>query len=169
MYLDYDTAPAQIKARLIKAANLSPNDRSKLYVVQCLEKKGLITNSKYDGFLYQKKGKNNRNSPVFFDKIGFKQKEQEKLEFTKSPKAWVNGANGANSTHNGVNGGANGVNNDANSNVSYNQAPQAPQAPQSYGNYDHMPDTVTNAVAKHNAQAQAQAQNTAQELDEIPF
>ena len=82
MYLDYDTAPAQIKARLIKTANLSPNDRSKLYVAQCLEKKGLITNSKYDGFLYQKKGKNNRNSPVFFDKIGFKQKEQEKLEKT---------------------------------------------------------------------------------------
>lgn len=61
-------------------------------------------------------------------------------------------------------------------NLGYNQAPQAPQnynqapqAPQSYGNYDHMPDTVTNAVAKHNAQAQAQAQNTAQELDEIPF
>ena len=101
----------------------------------------------------------------------------QKLEFTKSPKAW---ANGANSTHNG----ANGVNNGANSNVSYNQAPQNyNQAPQSYeqaekyGNYDHMPDTVTNAVAKHNAQAQAQAQNTAQntaqnlaqELDEIPF
>ena len=96
----------------------------------------------------------------------------QKLEFTKSPKAWASGANS----------GANGVNNDANSNVSYNQAPQAPQsynqapqAPQSYeqaqkyGNYDHMPDTVTNAVAKHNAQAQAQAQNTAQELDEIPF
>ena len=82
MYLDYDTAPAQIKARLIKTANLSPNDRSKLYVVQCLEKKGLITNSKYDGFLYQKKGKNNRNSLVFFDKIGFEQKEQEKLEKT---------------------------------------------------------------------------------------
>ena len=82
MYLDYDTAPAQIKARLIKTANLSPNDRSKLYVAQCLEKKGLITNSKYDGFLYQKKGKNNRNSLVFFDKIGFEQKEQEKLEKT---------------------------------------------------------------------------------------
>ena len=82
MYLDYDTAPAQIKARLIKTANLSPNDRSKLYVAQCLEKKGLITNSKYDGFLYQKKGKNHRSSPVFFDKIGFKQKEQEKLEKT---------------------------------------------------------------------------------------
>lgn len=89
----------------------------------------------------------------------------QKLEFTKSPKAWANGANG--------------VNNGANSNVSYNQAPQsyneAPQAPQSYGNYDHMPDTVTNAVAKHNAQYNAQpqaqntAQNTAQELDEIPF
>ena len=102
----------------------------------------------------------------------------QKLEFTKSPKAWASGANsGANSTHNGVNG----VNNGANSNVSYNQAPQ------SYGNYDHMPDTVTNAVERHNAewqaqntaQAQAQAQNTAQtqaqsqnlaqELDEIPF
>ena len=80
MYLDYDTAPAQIKARLIKTANLSPNDRSKLYVVQCLEKKGLITNSKYDGFLYQKKGKNHRTSPVFFDKVGFKQKELEKIE-----------------------------------------------------------------------------------------
>ncbi|MCI7586424.1 MAG: single-stranded DNA-binding protein [Campylobacter sp.] len=61
-------------------------------------------------------------------------------------------------------------------NLGYNQAPQAPQnynqapqAPQKYGNYDHMPDTVTNAVAKHNAQSQAQAQNTAQDLDEIPF
>lgn len=101
----------------------------------------------------------------------------QKLEFTKSPKAW---ASGANSTHNG----ANGVNG-ANSNVSYNQAPQsynqAPQAPQSYepaqkyGNYDHMPDTVTNAVERHNAEWQAQntaqntAQNLAQELDEIPF
>ena len=91
----------------------------------------------------------------------------QKLEFTKSPKAWASGANGANSTHNG----ANGANNGANSNVSYNQAPQsyeqAPQAPQSYGNYDHMPDTVTNAVERHNAEWQAQ--NTAQELDEIPF
>ena len=88
----------------------------------------------------------------------------QKLEFTKSPKAWASGANSG-----------------ANSNVSYNQAPQAPQAPQSYGNYDHMPDTVTNAVERHNAewqaqstaqntaQAQAQAQNLAQELDEIPF
>ena len=100
----------------------------------------------------------------------------QKLEFTKSPKAWASGANG----------GANGVNNGANSNVSYNQAPQAPQsynqapqsynqAPQSYGNYDHMPDTVTNAVERHNAEWQAQntaqntAQNLAQELDEIPF
>ena len=83
----------------------------------------------------------------------------QKLEFTKSPKAW---ASGANSTHNGANNGAN-------CNVSYNQAPQ------SYGNYDHMPDTVTNAVAKHNAEWQAQntaqntAQNLAQDLDEIPF
>ena len=90
----------------------------------------------------------------------------QKLEFTKSPKAWASA--GANSTHNGVNG----ANNGANSNVSYNQAPQSHnQAPQSYGNYDHMPDTVTNAVERHNAEWQAQntAQNTAQELDEIPF
>ena len=105
----------------------------------------------------------------------------QKIEFTKSPKAWASRANN----------GGNGVNNGANSTVSYNQAPQsynqapqnynqAPQnynqAPQSYepaqkyGNYDHMPDTVTNAVERHNAQAQAQqAQNLAQELDEIPF
>ena len=83
----------------------------------------------------------------------------QKLEFTKSPKAWASGANS----------GANGVNNGANSNVSYNQAPQSYEQAQKYGNYDHMSDTVTNAVAKHNAQAQAQAQNTAQELDEIPF
>ena len=90
----------------------------------------------------------------------------QKLEFTKSPKAWASGANS----------GANGVNNGANSNVSYNQAPQSyNQAPQSYGNYDHMPDTVTNAVERHNAEWQAQntaqntAQNLAQELDEIPF
>ena len=32
MYLDYDTAPAQIKARLIKTANMSVNDRSRIYV-----------------------------------------------------------------------------------------------------------------------------------------
>ena len=96
----------------------------------------------------------------------------QKLEFTKSPKAWASGANGGNSTHNG----ANGANNGANSNVSYNQTPQSyEQAPQSYGNYDHMPDTVTNAVERHNAEWQAQntaqntAQNLAQELDEIPF
>lgn len=82
MYLDYDTAPAQIKARLIKTANLSPNDRSKLYTTHALRKKGISAKSKYDGFLYQKKGKNNRNSPVFFDKIGFERKEQEKLEKT---------------------------------------------------------------------------------------
>ena len=95
----------------------------------------------------------------------------QKLEFTKSPKAWASGANGANSTHNG----ANGVNNGANSNVSYNQAPQSYEQAQKYGNYDHMPDTVTNAVERHNAEWQAQntaqntAQNLAQELDEIPF
>ena len=88
----------------------------------------------------------------------------QKLEFTKSPKAWASGANSG-----------------ANSNVSYNQAPQSYEQAQKYGNYDHMPDTVTNAVERHNAewqaqntaqntaQAQAQAQNLAQELDEIPF
>ena len=94
----------------------------------------------------------------------------QKLEFTKSPKAWASGANGgANSTHNGANNGGNGG---GNSSLGYGQtgAPQshnqAPQA-QQYGNYDHMPDTVTNAVERHNAQAQAQ--NLAQDLDEIPF
>ena len=80
MYLDYDTAPAQIKARLIKMANLSPNDRSKLYTTHALRKKGISAKSKYDGFLYQKKGKNHRTSPVFFDKVGFKLKELEKIE-----------------------------------------------------------------------------------------
>ena len=80
MYLDYDTAPAQIKARLIKTANLSPNDRSKLYTTHALRKKGISAKSKYDGFLYQKKGKNHRTSPVFFDKVGFKLKELEKIE-----------------------------------------------------------------------------------------
>ena len=82
MYLDYDTAPAQIKARLIKIANMSVNDRSRIYVSHNFKVRGKTKTSKYDGFLYQKKGKNNRNSPVFFDKIGFKQKEQEKLEKT---------------------------------------------------------------------------------------
>ena len=80
MYLDYDTAPAQIKARLIKIANMSVNDRSRIYVSHNFKVRGKTKTSKYDGFLYQKKGKNNRNSPVFFDKIGFEQKEQEKLE-----------------------------------------------------------------------------------------
>ena len=85
--------------------------------------------------------------------------------------------NSANSTHNGANNGGNGG---GNSSLGYGQtgAPQshnqAPQA-QQYGNYDHMPDTVTNAVERHNAEWQAQntaqntAQNLAQELDEIPF
>lgn len=87
----------------------------------------------------------------------------QKLEFTKSPKAWASGANS------GANGGAN-------SSLGQTGAPQSyEQAPQSYGNYDHMPDTVTNAVERHNAEWQAQntaqntAQNLAQELDEIPF
>ena len=30
--------------------------------------------------MYQKKGKNHRTSPVFFDKVGFKLKELEKIE-----------------------------------------------------------------------------------------
>lgn len=76
----------------------------------------------------------------------------QKLEFTKSPKAWAGNSSG---------------------NSSLAQAPQSYNGvPQSYGNYDHMPDTVTNAVAKHNAQYNAQPQqpqNLAQDLDEIPF
>lgn len=80
MYLDYDTAPAQIKARLVKTTNMSLNDRSKLYVSHANKKNGRTQKSKYDGFLYQKKGKNHRNSPVFFDKVGFTQKEQENIE-----------------------------------------------------------------------------------------
>lgn len=80
MYLDYNTAPAQIKARLIKTANMSVNDRSRIYVSHNFKVRGKTKISKYDGFLYQKKGKNHRCSPVFFDKVGFKQKEQEKLE-----------------------------------------------------------------------------------------
>ena len=82
MYLDYDTAPAQIKARLIKIANMSVNDRSRIYVSHNFKVRGKTKTSKYDGFLYQKKGKNHRTSPVFFDKVGFKLKEQEKLEKT---------------------------------------------------------------------------------------
>ena len=80
MYLDYDTAPAQIKARLIKIANMSVNDRSRIYVSHNFKVRGKTKISKYDGFLYQKKGKNHRTSPVFFDKVGFKQKELEKIE-----------------------------------------------------------------------------------------
>ena len=71
--------------------------------------------------------------------------------------------NNANSTHNNANGANNGGNSGGNSSLGYGQT----GAPQSYGNYDHMPDTVTNAVERHNAQAQAQ--NLAQDLDEIPF
>lgn len=108
----------------------------------------------------------------------------QKLEFTKSPKAWANSRSTEQSAEalaqNIANSGAvlgvsvtNYANNGGNSSLGQTGAPQnynqAPQAPQQYGNYDHMPDTVTNAVAKHNAQAQAQAQNTAQDLDEIPF
>ena len=82
----------------------------------------------------------------------------QKLEFTKSPKAW---ASGVNSTHNG----ANGSNNGGKSNVSYNQAPQLPQ---SYGNYDTMPAEVQRAVDKHNASYNQAPQGVISE-DEIPF
>ena len=74
----------------------------------------------------------------------------QKLEFTKSPKAWASGANsGANGANNGANGGAN-------SNVSYNQAPQ---------NYDQAPQNYNQAQNRRNSQPQ----NLAQDLDEIPF
>lgn len=75
----------------------------------------------------------------------------QKLEFTKSPKAWASGANGGN------NGGK--------SNVSYNQAPQPPQ---SYENYDTMPAEVQRAVDRHNASYNQAPQNIISE-DEIPF
>ncbi|MGM9995120.1 MAG: hypothetical protein ACI35K_01735, partial [Campylobacter sp.] len=114
----------------------------------------------------------------------------QKLEFTKSPKAWANSRSTKQSAEalaqNIANSGAvlgvsvtNYANNGGNSSLGQTGAPQnynqAPQAPQQYGNYDHMPDTVTNAVERHNAEWQAQntaqntAQNLAQELDEIPF
>ena len=79
----------------------------------------------------------------------------QKLEFTKSPKAWASGANS----------GANGANNGGKSNVSYNQVPQPPQ---SYGNYDTMPAEVQRAVDRHNASYNQAQQNTISE-DEIPF
>lgn len=82
----------------------------------------------------------------------------QKLEFTKSPKAW---ASDANATHNG----ANGANNGGKSNVSYNQAQQAPQ---SYGNYDTMPAEVQQAVNRHNASYNQAPQGVISE-DEIPF
>lgn len=76
----------------------------------------------------------------------------QKLEFTKSPKAWANN-------------GANGANNGANSNVSYNQAPQPSE---SYGKYDTMPAEVQQAVNRHNASYNQAPQGVISE-DEIPF
>ena len=70
----------------------------------------------------------------------------QKLEFTKSPKAWASGAN-----------------NGANSNVSYNHQP-----PKSYGNYDTMPAKVQQAVNRHNASYNQAPQGVISE-DEIPF
>lgn len=90
----------------------------------------------------------------------------QKLEFTKSPKAWA--GNSANNSWNSgaeamaqniANSGAvlgvsvtNYANNGGNSSPSYNQAPQ---------NYNQ-------AQNRSNSQAQ-QPQNLAQDLDEIPF
>lgn len=86
----------------------------------------------------------------------------QKLEFTKSPKAWASGANSRNTeqsvqalAQNIANSGAVlGVSvtnyaNDGNSSLGHNQAPQS-----------------HNQAQKH---SKAQPQNLAQDLDEIPF
>lgn len=97
----------------------------------------------------------------------------QKLEFTKSPKAWA--GNSANNSWNSgaeamaqniANSGAvlgvsvtNYANGGGNSSPSYNQAPQ---------NYNQAPQNYNQAQNRSNSQAQ-QPQNLAQDLDEIPF
>lgn len=99
----------------------------------------------------------------------------QKLEFTKSPKAWA--GNSANNSWNSgaeamaqniANSGAvlgvsvtNYANNGGNSSPSYNQAPQ------NYGQTG-APQNYNQAQNRSNSQAQ-QPQNLAQDLDEIPF
>ena len=94
----------------------------------------------------------------------------QKLEFTKSPKAWA--GNSANNSWNSgaeamaqniANSGAvlgvsvtNYANGSGNSSPSYNQAPQ---------NYNQAPQNYNQAQNRSNSQPQ----NLAQDLDEIPF
>ena len=94
----------------------------------------------------------------------------QKLEFTKSPKAWAGNSHAAQNidamAQNIANSGAvlgvsvtNYANGGGNSSPSYNQAPQ---------NYNQAPQNYNQAQNRSNSQAQ-QPQNLAQDLDEIPF
>lgn len=98
----------------------------------------------------------------------------QKLEFTKSPKAWAGNSHAAQNidamAQNIANSGAvlgvsvtnyanGGGNSSGNSNLGYNQAPQ---------NYNGAPQNYNQAQNRSNSQAQ-QPQNLAQDLDEIPF
>ena len=91
----------------------------------------------------------------------------QKLEFTKSPKAWAGNSHTAKNidtmAQNIANSGAvlgvsvtNYANNGGNSNLGYNQAPQ---------NYNQAPQNYNQAQNRSNSQPQ----NLAQDLDEIPF
>ena len=99
----------------------------------------------------------------------------QKLEFTKSPKAWA-----GNSANNSWNSGAEAMaQNIANSgavlgvsvtnyaNGGGNSSPSYNQAPQNYGQTG-APQNYNQAQNRSNSQAQ-QPQNLAQDLDEIPF
>ena len=91
----------------------------------------------------------------------------QKLEFTKSPKAWAGNSHTAKNidtmAQNIANSGAvlgvsvtNYANGGENSSPSYNQAPQ---------NYNQAPQNYNQAQNRSNSQPQ----NLAQDLDEIPF
>lgn len=91
----------------------------------------------------------------------------QKLEFTKSPKAWAGNSHAAQNidtmAQNIANSGAvlgvsvtNYANGGGNSNLGYNQAPQ---------NYNQAPQNYNQAQNRSNSQPQ----NLAQDLDEIPF
>ena len=91
----------------------------------------------------------------------------QKLEFTKSPKAWAGNSHTAKNidtmAQNIANSGAvlgvsvtNYANGGGNSNLGYNQAPQ---------NYNQAPQNYNQAQNRSNSQSQ----NLAQDLDEIPF
>ena len=82
---DYNTAPANIKARLIRlnAGKKSPRELARIsrcvYNILTQIKKGRSKATKYDNFIYEIKPKkpNGRRVALYFDKVGFDELERK--------------------------------------------------------------------------------------------